>query len=212
MYLREHKVKRQLPVNLFIKYNLKEVAFFDIETTGFDKENDRVILISFGFYENESQYRVIQYFAENLADECYIIKGFLDDLKNFNKWCSYNGKAFDEPFIKRRAELLGINFVLPKEHIDLFRIIRPYHKQLGIERCNLKTVEKHVGINRQDKIDGALSVKLYCEYLQTSTDNLRDILMLHNYEDVLNLPPLFALVDEVNNRSQNDLIVKAVAG
>jgi uncharacterized protein len=202
MYLREHNVKLQLPSDIFTKYNLKETAFFDIETTGFDKENDRVILISLGFYEDESQYRIIQYFAESLSDEYYVLKGFQKDLKNFNTWCSYNGKAFDEPFIKKRTELLGLNFVLPQEHIDLFRIIRPFHKQMGLERCNLKTVEKYLGIDRKDKIDGAISVQLYNEYLQIGTENLRDILMLHNYEDVLNLPPIFKLVYEVDKMSR----------
>ena len=63
-----------------------------------------------------------------------------------------------------------------------------------MKRCNLKSVERFIGINRKDEINGGISVKLYEEYLSTGRIRIwRDIIMLHNYEDVLNLPKIFKL-------------------
>ncbi|MHC1721401.1 MAG: ribonuclease H-like domain-containing protein [Clostridiaceae bacterium] len=165
------------------------VIYFDIETTGFDKENDRIMLISYGKML-EGEFVIKQIFADRLNEEKDLLINFLEDIREEHIWCSYNGIAFDEPFIRKRMQLLDIDLNLPEEHIDLYRLIRPYQKSLNLERCNLKTVEKYLGINRRDKIDGGISVGFYSMYLETGDMNLKNAIMLHNYEDVLNLPDI----------------------
>jgi len=171
------------------KSNIDNIIYFDIETTGFDLSNDKIIMISYGKFCNE-RFVIKQFFADSLYDEKELLELFLEDIQNDNTWCSYNGIAFDEPFIRRRMSLNKICLSLPEEHVDLYRLIRPYYKNLGLERCNLKTVEKFLGINRKDRIDGGLSVDLYNEYLNTNDVDIKNIIMLHNYEDVLNLPSI----------------------
>ncbi|MGE5628802.1 MAG: ribonuclease H-like domain-containing protein [Solirubrobacterales bacterium] len=178
--------------------SIENIVYFDIETTGFDKENDKIIMISFGKFNNR-RFSIKQYFAEGLNQEKELLSIFLNDIENENTWCSYNGIAFDEPFIKRRMNINKISTPLPLEHVDLYRLIRPYHKHLGLERCNLKTVEKHIGIHRRDRIDGGLSVDLYKEYLDTRNNEIKDIIMLHNYEDVLNLPSIHQFAEKLQN-------------
>lgn len=199
MFCKEYEEKLKLPEEIVNKYDMKKIAYFDIETTGFDKDVDKVILISVGYYIDDSIFKVKQYFGENLEEESQVLNIFKNDLKKFNKWSSYNGIAFDEPFVKRRMEKNNIDFEVPNEHIDLYRFIRPYYKKMGMDRCNLKTVEKFIGIEREDTIDGAISVELYYNFLETKDDKIKDIIMLHNYEDVLNLPKIFELVYEVEN-------------
>jgi len=165
------------------------VIYFDIETTGFDKENDKIMLISYGRFDS-GEFVIKQIFADSLSEERDLMKLFAEDIKDADAWCSYNGIAFDEPFIRKKLQMHGIEASLPEEHIDLYRLIRPYHKSLGMERCNLKTVEKFLGINRKDTIDGGLSVNLYNQYLYTADQELKRVIMLHNYEDVLNLPEI----------------------
>lgn len=194
----QHLIKVVMPKDIFNNYGLNKIIFFDIETTGFDKVKNNVVLISCGYFIEKDRFCVNQYFAENLQEEREILEAFGKDLADFNSWCSYNGKAFDEPFIKRRMEINNIEFYLPKEHVDLYRKIRPYHKQLGMDRCNLKSVEKFLGINRDDTIDGGISVELYFEYLRTRDSRLVDVIMLHNYEDVLNLPEIFRIVHKID--------------
>lgn len=173
-----------------------DIIYFDIETTGFDKDNDKIIMISFGKLFNNN-YSIKQYFAEKLWDEKELLKAFLTDIKDEITWCSYNGIAFDEPFIKNRMKANGLDMDLPTEHVDLYRLVRPYYKQLGLERCNLKTVERFIGINRKDRIDGGLSVNLYNEYLNNKDKDIKDVIMLHNYEDVLNLPRIHKFAVEL---------------
>ncbi len=184
------------------KYEMDSIAYFDIETTGFDKHEDIIMLISLGSFTDKNNFRIKQYYADEKSDEKYVLEAFMEDLKGYDKWCSYNGKAFDEPFINNRMLKNNIeNFVAPLEHVDLYRMIKPYYKQLGLTRCNLKSVEQYIGINRLDKIDGGKSVELYREYLSSRSEKLREVIMLHNYEDVLNLPKIFKVVFKIETGS-----------
>lgn len=200
--IREYEERVVIQKKIFDKYNMNNIAYFDIETMGFDKENDETVLISLGWYNNEFKFTIKQYYAEQLGDEKNLLKAFGDDIKKFNVWCSYNGIAFDEPFIKRRMEINELKYKFPIKHIDLYRIIRPYYKNFGIKRCNLKTIEKLVGVTRKDEIDGGMSVELYEKYLANKEEKIQEIIMLHNYEDVLNLPKIFNLVYEIENNKE----------
>ncbi|WP_125153869.1 ribonuclease H-like domain-containing protein [Clostridium rectalis] len=199
MFFKESEEEVYLSIDIFSKYNMQDIAYFDIETTGFDKENDKIILISLGHFLENGKFIVKQYFNETALQEEQILSRFCDDLNNMKIWCSYNGIAFDEPFIRERLTRNKIWTKLPSNHIDLYRHIRPYYKQLGINRCNLKSVEKYVGIERKDKIDGGLSIELYNEYIKTRDEKIKKKILLHNYEDVLNLPKIFNILNKIDN-------------
>ncbi|AJA47549.1 RNase_H superfamily [Clostridium pasteurianum DSM 525 = ATCC 6013] len=203
MFLKEKNSKIDIDSNILNKYKMDKIAYFDIETTGFDKYEDVIMLISLGWFLDRKSFYIKQYYAENPKEEKNILSAFKKDIKKYNAWCSYNGKAFDEPFIENRMLINHIDdFAAPLEHIDLYRLIRPYYKQLGLERCNLKSVEKYIGINRLDQIDGGISVELYNKYLKTNDGRLQEIIMLHNYEDVLNLPKIFKVVFDIDNSTK----------
>lgn len=202
MYIRECDNEIVIPEDVFNEYDMKSIAYFDIETTGFDKDKDIIVLISIGYFKDKNIFHIDQIFSEEFSEEKSLLKKFNDDIGKFDIWCSYNGLAFDEPFIKARMLLNKVKYNSPSKHLDLYRMIKPYHKQLGMERCNLKSVEKHLGIVREDKIDGGISVELYYRYAETKSDSIRDIILLHNYEDVENLPQIFKLAYEIkcNNK------------
>ncbi|WP_291637386.1 ribonuclease H-like domain-containing protein, partial [Clostridium sp.] len=65
--------------------------------------------------------------------------------------------------------------------------------------CSLKSVEQFTGIKRQDEINGAKWVELYNKYLVKHDEKLTEILMLHNYEDVVNLPKIFKVINTIEN-------------
>lgn len=202
MFIRDIEEQLQIPEGVFEEHKMGDMTYFDIETTGFDKEEDFIILLSIGCFKDESTFNIKQFFCDNIEEECELLGQVKQYIAGFDKWCSYNGIAFDEPFIKKRMEINGLNFIPPREHVDIYRIIRPYYKKLGMERCNLKSVEKYVGIDRRDKIDGGMSVELYYEFLKTKDKNIRHTILLHNYEDVLHLPLIFGLVDEVKHNTE----------
>lgn len=211
MITREYRDTIELSRDIISYYGMEKIAFYDIETTGFDKEENKIILISLGCFLDAENFTIKQYFAQNLDEEKLILQAFTQDLRDFKCWSSFNGIAFDEPFLIKRMELSNIRFTSPGEHIDIYRLIRPYYKQLGMERCNLKSVERYIGIEREDQIDGGISVQLYFQYIQKRESSLSDIIMLHNYEDVLNLPKLFSILYEIDtdcNLQREDCLTK----
>ena len=58
-----------------------EVAFFDIETTGFSPNNTNLYLIGLA-YESEGAWVLDQWFAENTAEEVLIIREFSEGFWN----------------------------------------------------------------------------------------------------------------------------------
>lgn len=202
MEIKEYDCEINVEDDAFSDCGMGEIAYFDIETTGFDRKCDNIVLISFGRFTDKNKLLIKQYFADTLQDESKILYNFGIDIVKYNIWCSYNGIAFDEPFVKERMNQNNINniyFQFPKYHVDLYRLVRPYYKRLGMERCNLKSLEKYLGINREDKIDGGISVDLYKEFLKTNDSKIKNTIMLHNYEDVLNLPRIHEFTFKIRN-------------
>jgi len=204
MYIKEYQIKVVMPREIFSKFKMDTIVYLDIEATGFDLEYDKIVLISLGYYINKDEFKIVQYFAESKGEEESILKELKKAMARFQTWCSYNGTAFDEPFIIRKMYRYDLGFRMPREHVDLYKIIRPFHKKMGIKNCSLKSVEQFIGINRKDEINGAIWVELYNEYLEKHDEKLKEILMLHNYEDVVNLPEIFNVINII----QNDLDLK----
>ena len=80
---------------------------FDIETTGLDPNNNKIILI--GVKDNKGYQKTISAFGENGEKLCII--EFFEIIKKLQPTIigGYNSAAFDMPFILQRAELLNLN-------------------------------------------------------------------------------------------------------
>lgn len=103
---------------------------------------------------------------------------------------TFNGKAFDVPFIRRAFPRVP----MPAAHIDLMHVYRA----LGL-RGGLKRVERQVGMHRGelDGVDGAYAVALWRRHLAGDRRAL-EALERYNLEDVVNLR---YLMDWAYNRS-----------
>ncbi len=177
------------PENEYMQQILKDdFCFLDIETTGFSRKNDQVVIIGLLFREG-GKYTLRQYFLEDSLQEKKLLKQFISDLSDFQLMVTYNGLSFDYPFIQERAKFHQLPLRLSNlRHIDLYKHIQGNKGSLPIENYQLKTVEKLLGIHREDVISGGDSVNLYYKYLQNRDRNLREQILLHNYEDILYLP------------------------
>ena len=188
-------------------------AYFDIETTGLKAGRSSLYLIGY-LHENEGKPELVQLFAESMAEEEKVLKAFLSLLSEEKKplhLLSYNGDMFDLPYIRQCAAQYGLR--LPEREIisvDLSRRIRPFGKALGMENLKLKTVEKFLGIGREDRYSGGELIYVYEEYARMGRilkggledtelnkklrQKLLETLLLHNAEDVKNLPQLLPLL------------------
>lgn len=168
---------------------------FDIETTGLSPKFCKVILIGVLFNKNNKTI-IKQYFAQTEDDEKDLLLAFINDINAFDTHITFNGLAFDIPFLNSRFNKYNINFELNKnDDIDILNIVRPFKGLLSLSDCKLKTIEKYIGISREDTISGKESVKLYKEFVSSKSNDLKNKILLHNYEDIYYLGYLYKIKD-----------------
>ena len=91
-----------------------KIGFFDIETTGFNPEKDKVLVVCIANSSN-SRIRVIK---SDKNEEEEVITNALAALSVYGSLVSWNGASFDVPFLAKRANRYGLKFA-PTNHIDL---------------------------------------------------------------------------------------------
>lgn len=176
----------------------KRFVLFDIETTGLNPNNDKVILIGV-LYQEEENIVIKQFFCNNSTEELELLKSFIDTFQNFDFYITYNGGNFDIPFLNKRFSKHNLDYKIdPYLNFDLYKVVRKNKNFLGLNNCKLKTVERFLGIHRTDTIDGAESVRLFKNYEITRDENLKNKILLHNYEDILHLLPTLDILNFIS--------------
>ncbi len=211
----------EMPLNQEPSYDFDRLApreriiFFDIETTGLSYKNAQIYLIGAVYY-TDGEWRLKQFFAEDRYEEPRLLESFfalIDERRKLGRLflISFNGDGFDIPFIKNCIR----QYALPYDFsgtfsLDLFKHIKPYKSLTGLDNCKLKTVERLCGINREDKYGGGELIYVYEEYLRLSRldedsceynelnlklkDALLHSLLLHNAEDIMDMPLLMDIL------------------
>ena len=131
-----------------ISDDYSEIVLFDIETTGFSSSSNICYLIGAVHFVNKLPHYT-QWFAETPKDEADIISAFSDFLMQFRYIISFNGDAFDIPFLLSRASKLNVtlDFSIYKS-LDLYKIARYVNKFIFLENYRQKSIERFLGINR----------------------------------------------------------------
>lgn len=187
-----------IPSILTESLNNQKFVLFDIETTGLNPSYDKVILIGV-LYQEEENVVIKQFICNNSTEELELLKSFIDTFQNFNFYITYNGGNFDIPFLNKRFLKHNLDYKIdPYLNFDLYKVVRKNKNFLGLNNCKLKTVERFLGINRKDTIDGAESVRLFKKYEITSDENLKNKILLHNYEDILHLLPTLDILNFIS--------------
>lgn len=161
-------------------------AFFDIETTGFSARKNAIYLI--GSLRPEGDHWLLtQWLAEDKSadEQRAILNAFFADIAACTRLVTYNGATFDLPFIDKKCEALGLEVRLSHwEHLDLYKEIRKLNKLLKLESLKLKAVEAFLGIHREDEYSGGALIPIFETFTQSGNENLKQLLLLHNYEDI----------------------------
>lgn len=189
------KVSHSIPSILAEFLDNQRFVLFDIETTGLNPSYDKVILIGI-LYQEEENIMIKQFFCNNSAEELELLKSFIDTFQSFSFFITYNGGNFDIPFLNKRFAKHNLDYRIdPYFNFDLYKVVRKNKSFLGLENCKLKTVERFLGILREDTIDGAESVRLFKQYERTKNESLKEKILLHNYEDILHLLPTLNILN-----------------
>jgi hypothetical protein len=151
-----------------------DAAYIDIETSGAGRMHEQVVTV-IGVYDGAELRQFIH--GKNTGD-------FIEFIKRFKLLVTYNGKAFDIPMLHSRWAGARLDRV---GHIDL----RYVYAAMGF-KGGLKGIEKALGIERPDGVDGMdgyAAVICWQRYLKGRQKYL-DVLLKYNAEDVRNLKPL----------------------
>ena len=145
--------------------------------------------------ESAGHWTLLQYFCEDVADEPAVLQAFFELLRTKKILISYNGDGFDIPFLRHMLEQYGLPYSFDTvESFDLFKKFRPLKHLLGLPNLKLKSCERFLGIDREDRFTGGELIEVYFEWQKTKAPALLDTLLLHNVEDIANLPNLLPLL------------------
>ena len=144
------------------------IAYIDIETTGLSKDDNEITTIA--LYNGKEVFTYVN--GKNL-------KQFPIDIQQYKIIVTYNGKAFDVPFIEK---YFGIH--LKHTHLDLRYLLKDLNLTGG-----LKMIEYQLGIDRGDlrAVDGFFAVTLWREYHRNKNASALETLLAYNCTDVVNL-------------------------
>lgn len=166
----------------------------DIETTGFSAKYCSIYLIGCAV-RRDDQLLLTQFFAETPAQEEEILVAFANYLSDKGSIITFNGQAFDLPFLEERAKRTGTPLSLNKLiSIDLYRVARKYRAILHLPSYKQKSIEEALHIKREDSCSGGQLIDVYQNYCQSRAPEAEALLALHNHDDVFGMYPLLALL------------------
>lgn len=148
-----------------------DAVFLDIETTGFGKASDITVI---GLYDGINTKTMIN--GVNLD-----FSALKKELQKYKLVVTFNGAAFDLPFINRICPNL-----LPR--VPNFDVKSITYK-LGL-KGGLKNIEKELGISRSpivEKFYGGDALTLWRMYRATGDDHYLNLLVEYNEFDIMNL-------------------------
>jgi uncharacterized protein len=177
------------------------LAFFDIETTGLaGGTGTYVVLAGLGTYETASPgeppaFRMRQYFLADLAHERAMLALLAADVARFEGLVTYNGRAFDVPFVETRMILARLASPYGAlAHFDLLHPVRRLYKH-RMPGCRLAEAERRLlKLERADDVSGSLIPQLYFDYLRAGRASPLRGVFRHNAEDVLSLVGVLASI------------------
>ena len=193
-YTEDRAALEDVLTSVFRNISLEDTLLYDIETTGLNPKSSQLYLLGILLFHKEN-IELIQYFAESVLDEEEILEQFFQLCQTKKVLISFNGEGFDNRFIEAMAKSYGKHPLhLNLKQLDLFKLIRKRKKFYGLESCSLKSCERFLGIHREDRCSGDELISVYREYLQDKCSEKRNMLLLHNREDIQNLPSLFSFL------------------
>lgn len=189
-------------LNLKQYFETENICFFDIETTGLNRNKNMIYLIGILYFDiSVNNWILKQYFADSFHREIDILNKFIYKISSFDTIITYNGNSFDIPFIEHRLKHHKINYTIDRDKsFDLYQLIRTNRAYLPLENLKLKTVEKYLGINREDIYSGYDCIKFYYDYIKSNNQNLKDNILKHNYDDLIYMLDVISIIEVLDDK------------
>jgi uncharacterized protein YprB with RNaseH-like and TPR domain len=167
---------------------------FDLETGGLSSSTPVFLIGAIAL--NEWPLCVHQWLAADYPEERAVVQAFVEWIDMRRTWISFNGKSFDEPFVRDRGVILRIPVPPVAAHLDLLHLSRRRWKG-ELPNCRLQTLEKHIlGRERHGDVPSADVPDLF--HYACRTGNLRPLsgVLLHNQIDLISCVELYLHLTE----------------
>jgi len=195
-----HKVFRHSPV---FNYEIKDMVFFDTETTGLSHgAGTLAFLIGLGYF-HEGDFFVEQFLMKDYCQEKDMLEKLADKLSGFQIAISFNGKSFDAPIIGTRSVINRMMQPVDRLiHWDLLHPSRRLYKA-RLQSCSLKSIESNIlGFEREGDIPGAEIPEIFFSYVKYNDQKLMDVVVKHNRLDIISLLALTAHLCSLYNNPE----------
>lgn len=161
--------------------------FLDLETCGL--ANCPLFLVGILTLDDRS-IRINQYFARDYSEEKSLL-GYLPSVASkYDVLVTFNGRAFDIPYLHDRMALHRIPYRFEHEHFDLLLGSRRLWRGV-LPDCRLETLGKVIcGRQRFGDVSGEVIPELYHSYVRTGNAQLMGAVFRHNAYDLLTMAEL----------------------
>ena len=174
-----------------------DLGILDIETTGLSPKNSAFVLGGLAS-NDDGKLTAEQYFAETLSHEQETLKAFWEAASAKDVLITFNGQHFDIPFIKER---LGNPSGQMPFHLDLYLLVKKYSPiRKFLPNLKQKSIEDYMGLwqYRKDEISGKDSIDLYYRWLTEKSTEVKDKILLHNHDDIVQLYRLLKVIEKAD--------------
>ena len=131
---------------------LSDFLLLDIETTGLSAEHNAVYLIGCIYHQTDG-WNLIQWMDNTGNEEKEVLSSFLLFASGYRILVHYNGDRFDIPFLRKRIELHSLaDTTVEAQTLDLYKVILPYRRVLGLPDYKQQTMEALLGTGRIGQI------------------------------------------------------------
>jgi uncharacterized protein YprB with RNaseH-like and TPR domain len=167
----------------------EDFVFVDIETLGLFSRP--IILICVGTIEGR-HLAISQYLLRSVDEEPAALIAALGHLSGDRPaLVTYNGKAFDLPYLQERLAYYGMGAVSGIPHFDCLHFARGRWRD-RYPSLRLSALEREIfGVIREDDVPGQMVPEFYDTYLKTGNCGPLVPIVTHNRQDVLSLAMIF---------------------
>ncbi len=168
---------------------LGEALFLDLETTGF---SSTPLFLAGTMTVDDGRFSVRQFFARDYSQEKSVLHLVSEVLEQYDILITFNGKAYDVPFLRDRFCFHDLPFRSPPHHLDLLHPARRRWRH-EFPNCRLVTLEQHLcGRRRFGDIPGSEIPTVYHEFVKRGYSHAMKDVFHHNVLDLVTLAEILA--------------------
>lgn len=174
-------------------YDPEDFLILDIETLGLFTRP--IILLGIA-RTSGNRIQVDQYLLRDIHEEPAALAALLTHVGERSAFVTFNGRAFDVPYIRERLAYYRMAGDLERVHFDVLHFSRRAWRDRAVN-CRLTTLETLLfGIEREDDVPSALVPEFYETYRRTGNVGPLVPIIRHNLGDLITLTRIFSRLHE----------------